>query len=126
MLRRGITTALDELLTSRRASPIRSAARPWPLLGPMRLATWNVNSLKARLERVLAWTERHQPDVLCLQATKLSDEQAPLMEFRALVYDLLHHGPGSWNGVAIASRIGIEDVTAGIPPPDGWTDDGGR
>ena len=92
----------------------------------MRLATWNVNSLKARLERVLAWTERHQPDVLCLQETKLSDAQAPLMDFASLGYELVHHGPGRWNGVAIASRIGITDVVAGIPTPDGWTDDGGR
>jgi exodeoxyribonuclease-3 len=92
----------------------------------VRLATWNVNSLKARLDRVLAWTEVKQPDVLCLQETKVSDEQAPLMDFRALGYDLVHHGPGRWNGVAIASRIGLEDVVAGIPAADGWTDDGGR
>ncbi|CAN5266701.1 exodeoxyribonuclease III [soil metagenome] len=92
----------------------------------MRLATWNVNSLKARLERVMAWTERHQPDVLCMQETKLSDAQAPLMAFGALGYELVHHGPGRWNGVAIASRIGISDIVAGIPTPDGWTDDGGR
>ncbi|MEP6469429.1 MAG: endonuclease/exonuclease/phosphatase family protein, partial [Chloroflexota bacterium] len=92
----------------------------------MRLATWNVNSLKARLDRVLAWTERQQPDILCMQETKLSDEQAPMMDFRALGYDLVHHGPGRWNGVAIASRVGIDEVTAGIPTTDGWTDDGGR
>jgi exodeoxyribonuclease-3 len=92
----------------------------------MRLATWNVNSLKARLDRVLAWTERQQPDVLCLQETKVSDAQAPLMDFSALGYELVHHGPGRWNGVAIASRIGISDVVAGMPTPDGWTDDGGR
>jgi exodeoxyribonuclease-3 len=92
----------------------------------VRLATWNVNSLKARLERVLAWTEAKQPDVLCLQETKLSDAQAPMMDFRALGYDLVHHGPGRWNGVAIASRIGLEDVIAGIPAADDWTDDGGR
>ena len=92
----------------------------------MRLATWNVNSLRARLERVLAWTERNEPDVLCLQETKLSDAQAPLLDFRALGYELVHHGPGRWNGVAIASRIGVEDVVTGIPTPDGWTDDGGR
>src|SRR5919106_1183484 len=92
----------------------------------MRLATWNVNSLKARLERVLAWTERHQPDILCMQETKLSDTQAPLMDFSALGYELLHHGPGRWNGVAIASRSGFEDIVTGIPTADGWTDDGGR
>ncbi len=92
----------------------------------MRLATWNVNSLKARLDRVLAWTERQRPDILCLQETKVSDEQAPTMDFRALGYELVHHGPGRWNGVAIASRIGLQEVTAGIPAADGWTDDGGR
>ena len=92
----------------------------------MRLATWNVNSLKARLDRVLAWTERNEPDVLCLQETKLSDAQVPMLDFSALGYELVHHGPGRWNGVAIASRIGIKDVTAGIPTPDDWTDDGGR
>src|SRR5918994_1899025 len=85
----------------------------------MRLATWNVNSLKTRLERVLAWTERHQPDVLCLQETKLTDAQAPTMGFHALGYELVHHGPGRWNGVAIASRIGISDVIAGMPTPAG-------
>ena len=92
----------------------------------MRLATWNVNSLKARLDRVLAWTERQQPDILCMQETKLTDEQAPALDFRALGYELVHHGPGRWNGVAIASRVGIDEVTAGIPNADGWTDDGGR
>ncbi|MGH2457000.1 MAG: exodeoxyribonuclease III, partial [Candidatus Limnocylindria bacterium] len=92
----------------------------------MRLATWNVNSLKARLERVLAWTDRHRPDILCLQETKLADDQAPMLDFRALGYELAHHGPGRWNGVAIASRVGLAEVTAGIPTADGWTDDGGR
>jgi exodeoxyribonuclease-3 len=92
----------------------------------VRLATWNVNSLKARLDRVLAWTEAKQPDVLCLQETKVSDEQAPMLDFRAIGYDLVHHGPGRWNGVAIASRIGLEEVVAGIPVADGWADDGGR
>lgn len=92
----------------------------------MRLATWNVNSLKARLDRVLAWVQRTQPDVLCMQETKLSDAQVPMMDFRALGYEVVHHGPGRWNGVAIASRVGIDDVVAGLPTPDGWTDDGGR
>ena len=93
---------------------------------PFRLATWNVNSLKARLERVLAWTERHRPDVLCIQETKLADNAVPLLDFKALGYDVAHHGPGQWNGVAIASRIGLDEVVAGLPAADGWTDDGGR
>jgi exodeoxyribonuclease-3 len=92
----------------------------------MRLATWNVNSLKTRLERVLAWTERHQPDILCLQETKLTDQAIPALDFKALGYEIASHGSGQWNGVAIASRIGLEEVTAGIPAADGWTDDGGR
>ena len=78
----------------------------------MRIATWNVNSLKARLEKVEWWLERAAPDVLLMQETKLGDDDAPVLPFRMLGYDLLHHGEGRWNGVAIASRVGIEDVVA--------------
>jgi len=92
----------------------------------MRLATWNVNSLKARLDRVLAWTEAIGPDVLCMQETKLSDATMPEMDFRALGYEVAHHGLGQWNGVAIASRVGLEVVQAGLPPAAGWLDEGGR
>ena len=70
----------------------------------MRVATWNVNSLKARMDRVLEWLERAQPDVLLMQETKLSDEDAPVMPFRMRGYELVHHGEGRWNGVAIASK----------------------
>ncbi len=76
----------------------------------MRIATWNVNSLKARLEKVEWWLERAGPDVLLMQETKLSDDDAPALPFRMAGYDLVHHGEGRWNGVAIASRVGIEDV----------------
>jgi exodeoxyribonuclease III len=76
----------------------------------MRIATWNVNSLKARLEKVEWWLERAQPDVLLLQETKLTDVEAPALPFRTLGYDLVHHGEGRWNGVAIASRVGADDV----------------
>ena len=76
----------------------------------MRIATWNVNSLKARMERVEEWLADRSPDVLLMQETKLSDEAAPYMPFSMAGYDLLHHGEGRWNGVAIASRVGIEDV----------------
>ncbi len=75
----------------------------------MRIATWNVNSLKARMDAVERWLERAQPDVLLMQETKLSDEDAPLMPFQLAGYELLHHGEGRWNGVAIASRVGISD-----------------
>jgi exodeoxyribonuclease-3 len=74
----------------------------------MRIATWNVNSLKARLDRVLGWLERAQPEVLLMQETKLGDDDAPLLPFRGLGYELLHHGEGRWNGVAIASRLPID------------------
>src|SRR5689334_16677760 len=76
----------------------------------MRIATWNVNSLRARMERVIPWLERASPDVLLIQETKLSDEAAPRSEFEELGYAMAHHGEGRWNGVAILSRVGIEDV----------------
>ncbi len=76
----------------------------------MRIATWNVNSLKARLEKVEWWLDRARPDVLLMQETKLADDAAPELPFRIAGYELLHHGEGRWNGVAIASRVGIEDV----------------
>jgi exodeoxyribonuclease-3 len=75
----------------------------------VRIATWNVNSLKARQEAVDRWLERAQPDVLLMQETKLSDEDAPVMPFTMAGYELLHHGEGRWNGVAIASKVGLED-----------------
>lgn len=82
----------------------------------MRIATWNVNSLKARLPRVEEWIGYAQPDVLCMQETKLADEKFPTMTFTALGYDVAFHGEGRWNGVAIASRVGITDVTTGFDP----------
>ncbi|MGQ0616492.1 MAG: exodeoxyribonuclease III [Acidimicrobiia bacterium] len=84
----------------------------------MRLATWNVNSLKARLPRVEAWVEQCQPDVLCLQETKLTDDAFPALAFAALGYDAVHHGQGRWNGVAIISRIGLDDPANGFAPDD--------
>ncbi|NJD28458.1 MAG: exodeoxyribonuclease III [Chloroflexi bacterium] len=73
----------------------------------MRIATWNVNSLKARLEKVEWWLARAAPDVLLMQETKLSDADAPLMTFQMAGYQLVHHGEGRWNGVAIAVRDGL-------------------
>lgn len=83
----------------------------------MRIATWNVNSLKARLEKVAWWFERARPDVLLLQETKLADADAPVDAFRDLGYALAHHGEGRWNGVAIASRCGIADVVTNFGEP---------
>src|SRR5882672_9013388 len=76
----------------------------------MRIATWNVNSLKARHEKVVWWLERARPDVLLMQETKLADADAPADAFRNAGYELAHHGEGRWNGVAIASRCGISGV----------------
>ena len=73
----------------------------------MRIATWNVNSLKARLEKVEWWLDRAAPDVLLMQETKLADADAPLMTFQMAGYELVHHGEGRWNGVAVAVRDGI-------------------
>ena len=74
----------------------------------MRIATWNVNSLKARMDRVLWWLDRAQPDILLMQETKLSDDDAPVLPFRMRGYELAHHGEGRWNGVAIASKLPID------------------
>ena len=80
----------------------------------MRIATWNVNSLKARLERVEEWLDYAQPDVLCLQETKLADKNFPAMAFSALGYESVHFGYNQWNGVAILSKVGIEDPQNGF------------
>jgi exodeoxyribonuclease III len=76
----------------------------------VRIATWNVNSLKARHDAVVKWLDRGSPDVLLIQETKLADDDAPELPFRMAGYELAHHGEGRWNGVAIASRVGIGDV----------------
>ncbi|MEQ1507365.1 MAG: exodeoxyribonuclease III [Myxococcota bacterium] len=87
----------------------------------MRIATWNVNSLPARIDKVGWWLERAQPDVLLLQETKLADAAAPHDRFAEWGYTLAHHGEGRWNGVAIASRVGLTDVVTnfGEPVPPG-------
>ena len=83
----------------------------------MRIATWNVNSLKARLEKVVWWLERARPDVILMQETKLADPDVPTDAFRSAGYALAHHGEGRWNGVAIASRCGIEAVVTNFGEP---------
>ena len=87
----------------------------------VRIATWNVNSLPARLEKLWWWIERAEPDVLLLQETKIADDAAPADEFAARGYALAHHGqPSGRNGVAIASRVGLDNVVTnfGDPAPD--------
>ena len=80
----------------------------------MRIATWNVNSVRTRLEQVLAWLAAERPEVLCLQETKVADELFPLEPFRALGYEAAISGQKAYNGVAILSRLPIEDVQVGF------------
>lgn len=87
----------------------------------MRIATWNVNSLKIRLPRVEEWLTYAQPDILCLQETKLADAAFPAMDIERLGYEWAHHGDGRWNGVAILSKVGLTDVVTGFD--DGIEDD---
>ena len=91
----------------------------------MRLATWNVNSVKQRLPRLLPWLDQRQPDVVCLQETKLADDAfvdllGDELEHRG--YAVAVHGEAAWNGVAILSRVGLDDVVAGIPGAPGFPD----
>jgi exodeoxyribonuclease-3 len=88
----------------------------------MRLATWNVNSVRARLPRLLDWLGQARPDVLCLQETKIPDDGFPTAEVAELGYEAATHGDGRWNGVALLSRVGLADVTRGLPDEPGFPD----
>ncbi|MFG2946937.1 exodeoxyribonuclease III [Streptomyces adustus] len=81
----------------------------------MRIATWNVNSITARLPRLLAWLESSGTDVLCLQEAKLAEAQFPFDELRELGYEAAVNATGRWNGVAVISRVGLDDVVKGLP-----------
>jgi exodeoxyribonuclease-3 len=89
----------------------------------VRLATWNVNSIRSRADRVVAWLERSDVDVLALQETKCRDDQFPESRFTDLGYEVAHVGHSQWNGVALLSRVGIEDVEIGFPGQPGWGED---
>ena len=89
----------------------------------MRIATWNVNSAKQRLPRLLGWLDQRAPDVVCLQETKLADDAFEALlgeELSARGYVLALHGEVQWNGVAILSRVGLQDAVAGIPGAPGF------
>lgn len=88
-------------------------------VSPMRLATWNVNSLRSRIDRVEAFLDRHDVDVLAVQEIKAREEQLPVMGLQARGYDVAAVGYDQWNGVAIISRVGLEAVSAGF---DGMPD----
>src|ERR671922_2845483 len=89
----------------------------------MRLATWNVNSVKQRVKRLLPWLDERRPDVVCLQETKLADDAfAELLgdELAARGYEVAAHGEPAWNGVAILSRVGLDDVVMGLADGPGF------
>jgi exodeoxyribonuclease-3 len=89
----------------------------------VRIATWNVNSLRSRIDRVEAFLQRHDVDVLALQETKAREDQLPLMGLEGLGYEAAVVGYNQWNGVAILSRVGLEDVEIGFPGMPGWAKD---
>ncbi|MFC9996301.1 exodeoxyribonuclease III [Nocardia sp. NPDC127526] len=91
----------------------------------MRLATWNVNSIRSRLDRVISWLDRSDIDVLAMQETKCKDEQFPFEAFEAAGYEVAHVGHSQWNGVAIASRVGLENVDVAFPHQPGFDKDAG-
>jgi exodeoxyribonuclease-3 len=94
-------------------------------VGSVRIATWNVNSIKQRMPRLLPWLDERQPDVVCLQETKLADDKlAELLgdELANRGYEVAAHGEAAWNGVAIFSRAGLEDVVTGLPGGPGFPD----
>jgi exodeoxyribonuclease-3 len=101
-----------------RSSPTPATSPPGGSVGPVQVVTWNVNSLKARLERVVPWIEANTPEVLCLQETKMTDDAFPASVFTDLGYQSAHVGEGRWNGVAIISRVGLDDVVAGFGDDD--------
>jgi exodeoxyribonuclease-3 len=86
----------------------------------MRIATWNVNSVLARLPRLTGWLEETAPDVVCLQETKVGADTFPSGEVTRLGYEIAAHGEGRWNGVAILSRAGLADVARGLPGDPGF------
>ncbi|MCD4525570.1 exodeoxyribonuclease III [Nocardioides sp. cx-173] len=88
----------------------------------MRLATWNVNSLRSRIDRVERLLERHDLDVLALQETKAREDQLPLMGLQSMGYEIATAGYNQWNGVAIISRVGLEDVQVGFDGMPGFGD----
>jgi exodeoxyribonuclease-3 len=89
----------------------------------VRIATWNVNSIKQRMPRLVPWLDERRPDVVCLQETKLADEALTDLlsdELGARGYEFAAHGEAAWNGVAILSRVGLADVTTGLADAPGF------
>jgi exodeoxyribonuclease-3 len=131
-LARGRETLLDSdvqlLLSAAKPDSAAPTHVPTPRVGsatvrPVRVATWNVNSVKQRMPRLLPWLEQRQPDVVCLQETKLVDDAFHELlgeELASRGYSAALHGEAQWNGVAILSRIGLEEIVLGIPDGPGF------
>ena len=99
---------------SRSSSPPRHPLPSW--VDPMRIATWNINSIRARLDRLTAWLARSDVDVLAIQETKIAGRASSRSNaFADLGYQVAHHGTNQWNGVAVLSRVGLDDVQVGVP-----------
>jgi exodeoxyribonuclease III len=108
-------SAAAELSARRRAATVEE----------VRIATWNVNSVKQRVPRLLPWLDERRPDVVCLQETKLTDDAFTELLGKELAereYEVALHGEAAWNGVAILSRVGLDDVVAGIADGPGFPD----
>ena len=115
-----MTAPTISVATERRA---KVAAVCWATVSPVRVATWNVNSVKQRMPRLLPWLDQRQPDVVCLQETKLADEAFTALlgpELDAREYAVASYGEPRWNGVAILSRAGLDGVVTGIPGAPGF------
>src|SRR5260370_5927429 len=103
-------------------APGLGAARPLPL-SVVRVASWNVNSAKIRVPRLLPWCDQRQPDVVCLQETKLADDAFGALlgaELERRGYAVALHGEAQWNGVAILSRVGLDDIVTGVANGPGF------
>src|SRR3954463_16443826 len=96
-------------------TPSPSIANPSNPSSAMRIATWNVNSIKQRMDNAASWLAERQPDIVCLQETKCVDEAFPREAFEALGYNVAVHGQKAFNGVAILSKAPFDEVTARLP-----------
>jgi exodeoxyribonuclease III len=110
-------------MRSRPALQIASVSTAPGSVGWMRISTWNVNSVKQRVPRLLPWLDERRPDVVCLQETKLADDAFDELlgaELADRGYAVAYHGEATWNGVAILSRAGLDDVVTGLPGAPGF------
>src|SRR5918992_1219493 len=118
-----VNQSLGPGVVSREFLVIRMPLSSWATVVALRLATWNVNSIKQRVPRLLPWLDERRPDAVCLQETKLADDAfAELLgdELAARGYAVAVHGEATWNGVAILSRVGLDDVVAGLAGAPGF------